>query len=168
MGGLPELARYSLIAGYIQYLHPNGRVLDIGCGEGLLALRLGPGGYARYLGLDIASTAVAQAAAKGLPDASFLCADAESFATDERFDVIVLNEVLYYFADPIPVLERCAGWLAPGGHFVGSMVVNERTAANWRLLDARFAMLDETTAKSGGADHPWTVRVWSPERPSER
>ena len=130
--------------------------------------QLGPGGYVRYLGLDIAPTAVDQATAKQLPEASFQCADVESFTTEERFDVIVLNEVLYYFIDPIPVLERLAGLLAPGGHFVGSMVVNERTAANWQLLERRFTFLDETTAKSGGAEHPWAVRVWSAEEPRVR
>src|SRR5262245_51695956 len=31
-----ELARYSVLAGYLRRLHPRGRVLDVGCGEGIL------------------------------------------------------------------------------------------------------------------------------------
>src|SRR5258708_95797 len=34
MRGLDELARYSLIAGYLPHLHPRGPALDLGSGEG--------------------------------------------------------------------------------------------------------------------------------------
>ena len=166
MGGLPELARYSVIAGYIQFLHPDANILDVGCGEGLLIDRLGPGSYRRYHGIDISKEAIRQAQVKGFPDAAFTCAEAETFTTGERFDVIVFNEVLYYFVDPIPTLERYAGLLDPGGHCIGSMVMNERTTENWKVLEARFPCLDETVTKTKGAEWPWACRVWA--SPTER
>ena len=40
-GDLRQLARYSVLVGYIRHLGPEVSVLDVGCGAGLLAERLG-------------------------------------------------------------------------------------------------------------------------------
>jgi hypothetical protein len=36
MNQIDELALYSVIVGYIEYLKPGGAILDVGCGEGIL------------------------------------------------------------------------------------------------------------------------------------
>ena len=61
---LDELARFSVLAGYCHYLKPNGRILEIGCGEGILQERLDPARYARYVGVDISEEAVRRAQAR--------------------------------------------------------------------------------------------------------
>lgn len=56
-----------------------------------------------------------------IPDASNLvkvCSLFEEFNTGEKFDTIVFNHVLEHIADPVPLLKRISGWLAPGGHFI--------------------------------------------------
>src|SRR5690348_2798439 len=35
MKNLEELARYSIIVGYVDYLKKGGAILDVGCGEGI-------------------------------------------------------------------------------------------------------------------------------------
>ena len=62
--GLDELARYSVIAGYLHHLRAGGSVLDVGSGEGLLADHLRPLGYSRYHGIDLSEAAIAQAAGR--------------------------------------------------------------------------------------------------------
>ena len=60
LGGVDELAHYSVIVGYYAFLKPGGSVLDVGCGEGILQTRLSPHGYCRYLGIDFAAGAIHQ------------------------------------------------------------------------------------------------------------
>src|SRR2546423_12002448 len=106
MRRLDELARYAVIAGYLRHLKPGGSVLDVGCGEGLLADHLRPFGYARYLGVDLSETAVRQAAGRVDERTAFTAADAESYVPAGRWDAIVLNESVYYFRDPLGTVRR--------------------------------------------------------------
>ena len=78
MRRLDEVARYSVIAGYLHHLKPGGSVLDVGSGEGLLADHLRPLGYSRFLGVDLSEAAIAQAAGRRDATTAFAAADAET------------------------------------------------------------------------------------------
>jgi trans-aconitate methyltransferase len=95
---------------------PNPRILDLGCGTSA-NLPLIPGRYRRYHGVDISATAIRQAEALGRSHASFEVADIISYSTSERYDAILLREVLYYFLpdQAAQLLIRLAGFLEPGG-----------------------------------------------------
>jgi 2-polyprenyl-3-methyl-5-hydroxy-6-metoxy-1,4-benzoquinol methylase len=159
MQGLPELARYSVVVGYVQHLAPQGAVLDLGCGEGILQQRLGRSNYARYVGVDISRIAIAAASARADQKTQFLCADASRYEPGGRFDVIVLNEVLYYFSDPLSVLQHYERFLAPAGAFVISMFATDETSANWRVLERRYQFIDQTKACNAGSGFAWDCRV---------
>src|ERR1700732_1328614 len=103
-----ELAHYSVIIGYYTYSRRGGSLLDVGCGEGILQRRLRECGCGRYLGLDGSQEAISRAEAKRDAHTEFRCADAETYELQESFDVIVFNEVLYYFANPVAVVLRLA------------------------------------------------------------
>ena len=94
LGELPELARFSVLAGYLRHFKPGGAILDVGCGEGVLAKRLPRGDYRRYVGVDLSAAAIEQAARSLAPNASWIAADAQTYAPTERFDAIVFNEVV--------------------------------------------------------------------------
>ena len=61
LGELSELARFSVLAGYICHLKPGGAVLDTGCGQGVLLRRLPVSSYSRYVGIDISGSAISVA-----------------------------------------------------------------------------------------------------------
>lgn len=103
----------------------RGSVLDIGCSTSLLGVRIA----ARrldYLGLDldpafVEATRLAlreEATARGEdgPRAEVRVANFDSFTADERFDTVVLAEILEHQEDPGSFLTRAAGLLAAGGH----------------------------------------------------
>lgn len=94
------------------------RLLDIGCGGGLLSepmARLG----AAVVGADAAEanikTASVHAMEQGL-DIDYRATTAEALgAAGERFDVILNMEVVEHVAHPRPFLKDCAAMLNPGG-----------------------------------------------------
>jgi len=160
MRRLDELARYSVIAGYLHHLKPGGSVLDVGCGEGLLADHLRPFGYARYLGVDLSETAVRQAAGRVDERTAFTAADAESYVPAGRWDAIVFNESVYYFRDPLGTVRRYEDFLAEGGLFVVSTFRSRRADVIVRRLLERYRLLEETAVSNRKGT--WVVRVLAP------
>jgi SAM-dependent methyltransferase len=146
LGAIDELAHYSVIVGYYAFLKPGGSVLDVGCGEGILQTRLSPHGYCRYLGIDFAAGAIQRVAQRADPATEFRVADAASFTTNEKFDAIIFNESLYYFQDPVRVVERYMGFLASDGIIIVSMEVARNRVAIWNAIGTVLKAIDETTA----------------------
>ena len=98
---------------------PNARILDLGCGQGLLAVLLaadGRHGDWRYRGIDRAGRDIERARAAAGPNAELVAGDIRSvhFGTA---DVVVLLDVLHYLdpAAQLDVLRRAHAALAPGG-----------------------------------------------------
>lgn len=160
MRRLDELARYSVIAGYLHALKPGGSVLDVGSGEGLLADHLRPFGYSRYLGVDLSEAAIRQAAGRGDDATAFAAADAEAYTPPGRWDAVVFNECVYYFNDPVGTVERYRGFLAEGGVFIVSTFRSRRADVIVRRLLSAYRLLEETaiTNRKG----TWVVRVLAP------
>ncbi len=110
------------------------RLLDIGCGGGLLCEPMTRLGFA-VLGADASEknigTAAAHAAGQGL-DIDYRATTAEALAaTGERFDVILNMEVVEHVADVALFMNSCAAMLNPGGlMFVATL---NRTFKAWAL-----------------------------------
>lgn len=158
---LEQMTRYSVIAGYIQILKRNGYLLDVGCGEGVLLDRLSGTAYSKFVGIDISQAAIALAQNKRYERSAFAQADAEDFVTDEKFDVIIFNEVLYYFSDPMAVARKYCTWLKPGGLLITSLYAgSDRARAIGRLLKKAYPSVDEVEITSNG--ETWLIDVFSP------
>lgn len=164
LADLPELGRFSVLAGYCQSLSVKPRILEIGCGEGLLPERLCHARVASYTGVDISERAITRAAEKALPDASFITADAAGFEPSGTYDLILFTECLEYFDDPLAVVQRYEGSLTKDGHFLVSMFVGtdtNRTARIWKMLAQRYAAVDETRVTNAHR-LSWIIRVLRP------
>jgi 2-polyprenyl-3-methyl-5-hydroxy-6-metoxy-1,4-benzoquinol methylase len=166
---LSELARFSVLAGYICHLKPGGTVLDTGCGQGVLLRRLPVSCYSRYVGIDLSGSAISVAQAHGNERSTFLAADCEEYSPAEQFDVIVFNEVLCCLRDPLRTVERYAHSLKPDGLLLVSLCTAARGSATilWRLKRA-YATVDEVRVAHSGRKVSWVVTALRPEARSER
>lgn len=158
--GLDELAHYSVLAGYLLRIKPGARVLDVGCGEGLLLDHLHPSACSSYLGVDFAE-AIRQAGRRETAAVRFAVGDMIDFHSDERFDAIIFNESLYYLPDTLHGLRHYEDMLAPDGVFLVSMCVNERNEKRWRAVDAAYRILDEVWIRNRHGTS-WTVKAFAP------
>jgi 2-polyprenyl-3-methyl-5-hydroxy-6-metoxy-1,4-benzoquinol methylase len=160
--GTRELGRYSVIAGYCERLKPSARVLDVGCGTGILAQSLLRAGIAGYVGVDLSDIAIEQARAASPPGAAFMVGDVATFETSQVFDVIVFNEVLYYLKKPDEDLRRFARFLAPGGIFIVSVWYHADGIRAWKRLKSRFEELDRVRVVHPASRLKWDIAVLRP------
>ena len=110
---------YHIVLSFIdRYLRPEMRVLDIGCGVGVISLYIASKGN-EVLGVDISEKAI-DAAAKsagmlGMRNASFKAANFLDAGFKEKFDFIIFSEVLEHLVDDRLALEKVYGLLSPSG-----------------------------------------------------
>jgi len=111
------------------------RLLDIGCGGGLLAEPMTRLGFS-VTGVDASErnigTARAHAAEQGLAiDYRAATAEALLAAGEAPFDVVLNMEVIEHVADPAAYLRDCARLIAPGGLMIVATL--NRTAKAYAL-----------------------------------
>jgi len=161
---LSELARFSVLAGYICHLKPGGTVLDTGCGQGVLLRRLPVSCYSRYVGIDVSDSAIAVAREHPNERSTFLVADCEEYSPAEHFDVIVFNEVLCCLRDPLRTVERYARSLNPGGLLLVSLCTAARGSATvLGQLKRAYATVDEVRVVHSGRKVTWACTALRPE-----
>ncbi|WP_317056481.1 bifunctional 2-polyprenyl-6-hydroxyphenol methylase/3-demethylubiquinol 3-O-methyltransferase UbiG [Roseovarius rhodophyticola] len=119
------------------------RILDIGCGGGLLSepmARLG----ATVVGADAAlrNIPVAQIHAEqsGL-QIDYRHTTAEAMAADgEQFDVVLNMEVVEHVADPLAYLTACQRLLRPGGLHICSTINRNAKSYAMAIVGAEYVM----------------------------
>ena len=101
---------------------PSDRVLDLGCGTGIVArvLRERLGGGARIAGVDLSPAMIARARALA-PDIEWHQGDAVALPfADRSFEVVLAQQVLQFTRDRKAAVREIRRVLAPGGRLVAS------------------------------------------------
>lgn len=142
-----ERVHNHVIAAYCARFGPDAAILDVGCGEGVLHDMLARAGYRRYVGIDISPTAIERMASRSDSRTRFLVANAETLALQDQFDIVVLNEVLYYFRDPMAVLTRLRTMISTGACIIISMAdvgfrATLRHQKIWQDIETVMPVLD--------------------------
>ena len=149
-----ELVRYGEVLCRAWAVGPRDRVLDVGCGAGGTtrdAARAAWDGSA--VGVDVSAPAVerarALAAAEGLANVTFECADVQThrFAPGS-FDLAVSRFGTMFFADPVEAFGTVARALRPGGRLV--MLVWQAADRNAWDVAVRRALAGPEAAVTGG------------------
>ena len=97
------------------------RVLDVGCGGGILAESMARRGAAHVLGIDLATkplkVARLHALEAGVENVDYREVAAEALAGERPadFDLVTCMEMLEHVPDPASVVHACATLVKPGG-----------------------------------------------------
>ncbi|WP_456620019.1 MULTISPECIES: bifunctional 2-polyprenyl-6-hydroxyphenol methylase/3-demethylubiquinol 3-O-methyltransferase UbiG [unclassified Bradyrhizobium] len=118
------------------------RVLDIGCGAGLLCEPLSRLG-AQVIGVDPSVSNIA--AAKLHADKSHLaidyrCTTVEEIDPRERFDIVLAMEVVEHVVDVGVFLKRCAAMLKPNGLMVVSTLNRNWKSFALAIVGAEYVL----------------------------
>ena len=157
----------------VEQRRPSGRMLEIGCGHGLLL------DEARRRGWDVQGLELSSRSAAYCRDVLNLPVREEpleslSDAEDGTWDAVLLIDVLEHLDDPRTALEHCQALLAPGGVLVvvtpdpSSAVARIAGSRWWGYLPAHTCLLPRRTLRelmcAGGlvlADDVPLVRTFS-------
>jgi ubiquinone/menaquinone biosynthesis C-methylase UbiE len=130
----------------------GARVVDLGCGEGDLAVRLAAEGAAEVLAVDVSEQMLA--AAHPHPRVRYRRADLADFDVPPgSADLVVSSMALHYVEDFEDLVNRIARWLAPSGWFVFTTEHPVVTAP----LAAADCIVDDY-ADEGRRERTWFVK----------
>lgn len=121
------------------------RVLDVGCGGGILADAMARKG-AEVLGIDLAekSLKVAQlhALEAGTSQITYRLVAAEALAAEmpDQFDVVTCMEMLEHVPDPASVVQACARLAKPGGWVFFSTINRNPKSFLMAILGAEYVL----------------------------
>lgn len=124
----------------------TGRVLDVGCGNGVISRHLGKAGF-NVLGIDVSDKTIETAKAlTNLPNVQFMKKSAEELvASGEKYEAVICSEVLEHLHQPGSLLHVLHQSLAENGKlivtvpngngprelFVTKPILNLRKKNNW-------------------------------------
>ena len=97
--------------------HPGERILDLGCGDGVLTKKLVDFGC-QVVGVDTSPDFIVAARRLGL-EAQLM--DGQALPFDEEFDAVFSNAALHWMKEMEKVIDGVLRALKPGGRFVAEM-----------------------------------------------
>lgn len=130
----------------------NPRILDLGCGSSI-NLQLTAGRYRYYHGVDISMNAIQAARKHARPNASFEVADVLAYQTAERYDVILLRDVLSCLRQQeiTGFLWRIAGFLNRDGKiFIRTWDRKACAEIIHIVLNSGLRVLEEQVGRANG------------------
>ena len=143
------------------------RVLDVGCGGGILAESMAKRG-AEVTGIDMGETPLSVARLHKLEsgvevDYRRITAEELAAAEPESFDVVTCMEMLEHVPDPGSVIDACARLVKPGGHVFFSTINRNPKAFLFAIVGAEYVlnMLPKGTHEFAKFIRPSELAHWA-------
>ncbi len=121
------------------------RVLDVGCGGGILSDSMARRG-AEVTGIDLASKALKVAQLHALeaatPNVRYLETSVEALASGQpaSFDVVTCMEMIEHVPDPASVVRACSELVKPGGWVFFSTINRNPKAFLFAIVGAEYVL----------------------------
>ena len=160
-----------LRANWIDKLSPvaEKKVLDVGCGGGILAESLAQRG-AQVTGIDMGDAPLGVAKLHQLESGlsiDYQKSTAESFAKEHEntFDIVTCLEMLEHVPDPSSVVQACAKMVKPGGHVFFSTINRNPKSFLFAIIGAEYVLrlLPRGTHEYAKFIRPSELANWSRE-----
>ena len=160
-----------LRANWIDNIAPvaEKKVLDVGCGGGILAESLAQRG-AQVTGIDMGDAPLGVAKLHQLESGlsiDYQKSTAEDFAQrhENAFDVVTCLEMLEHVPDPSSVVQACAKMVKPGGHVFFSTINRNPKSFLFAIIGAEYVLrlLPRGTHEYAKFIRPSELANWSRE-----
>ncbi|MBL8519738.1 MAG: bifunctional 2-polyprenyl-6-hydroxyphenol methylase/3-demethylubiquinol 3-O-methyltransferase UbiG [Betaproteobacteria bacterium] len=120
------------------------RVIDVGCGGGILAESMAALG-AQVTGIDLSEKPLAVAKLHGIESGvsvAYRLASAEDTAAMEpgAYEVVTCMEMLEHVPDPASTIRACAAMARPGGHVFFSTINRNAKAFAFAIVGAEYVL----------------------------
>ena len=158
-GGVHPKHRFLKYHGFfINHIQHGDKVLDIGCGNGVVALDIAQKTEAKVTGIDSDATKIAEAITRGKGSlVKFVVGDVLENLPEESFDVVILSNVLEHLPDRIGFLLRLVSSAHPSRLLIRvplfdrdwQVALKRELGVEWRLDPTHFIeyTLETFTAK---------------------
>jgi trans-aconitate methyltransferase len=131
-----------------KYAH-NGNILCLGCGSGSLVEALSRDSFKTFIGVDLSRDAIEKAKRLENDKIIFHLGDIYSFECNEKFNIIVFEESIYYIPPfkRLKMLKRYQKYLTDDGVFI--VTANyKRFAQIFSMIKKNFTVLEERCFKN--------------------
>jgi 2-polyprenyl-6-hydroxyphenyl methylase/3-demethylubiquinone-9 3-methyltransferase len=143
------------------------RVVDVGCGGGILAESMARRG-ANVLGIDLADkplkVAQLHAMEAGVANLDYRSVAVETLAVEQagQFDVVTCMEMMEHVPDPSSVVQACANLVKPGGWVFFSTINRNPKSFLFAIVGAEYVLklLPKGTHEYGRFIRPAELARW--------
>jgi 2-polyprenyl-6-hydroxyphenyl methylase/3-demethylubiquinone-9 3-methyltransferase len=143
------------------------RVVDVGCGGGILAESMARRG-ANVLGIDLADkplkVAQLHAMEAGVANLDYRSVAVEALASEQagQFDVVTCMEMMEHVPDPSSVVQACANLVKPGGWVFFSTINRNPKSFLFAIVGAEYVLklLPKGTHEYGRFIRPAELARW--------
>lgn len=137
------------------------KVLDVGCGGGILSDAMARRGARQVLGIDLAAKSLKVAQLHAMeahtPNITYREVAVEALAQEQpdAYDVITCMEMLEHVPDPASVVRACAALVRPGGHVFFSTLNRNAKSYLHAIVGAEYLL---KLLPKGTHDHARFIR----------
>ena len=140
---------------------PGEKILDLGCGDGVLTAKLQALGC-DVMGVDASAEMVQATQALGVP-AQVMSGESLSFEPD-KFDAVFTNAALHWMTQAEAVISEVNYCLKPGGRFVGEFGGEGNVAKILAAINSALASRDLRVESPWFFPHPDQYRTMLEKR----
>jgi SAM-dependent methyltransferase len=158
-----EFERQKVCKSFFDTHKPNGSLLEIGCGEGMLIEYIFEGkGYGQYLGIDVSDLVIKNCQKLANERTKFIVADMDNLVLPQKYDVIMFNETIYYASNITQVLTNCIqNILTNNGIFVISIHQHKNSSEHWKEIHESLQTIDNQQVTNERST--WVIEVLKPK-----